>query len=66
MVETPGYFMCEREKGGNGGVVGTEAIYSISTYVFAFYLLINIHSSIKIHHVNRAYFAQQIVRCYDQ
>jgi len=34
----------------------------ISTYVFVFNLLIKIHSFMKIHHVNRAYFAQQIVR----
>ena len=34
--------------------------------VFAFNSSITIHSSMKIHHVNRAYFAQQIVRCYDQ
>ena len=26
MVETPGYFMCETEEGGNGRGVGTEAM----------------------------------------
>ena len=34
--------------------------------VFAFSLSIKIHSYITIHNINRAYFAQQIVRCYDQ
>ena len=31
-----------------------------------FNLSITIHSSMKIHHGNIAYFAQQIVLCYDQ
>ena len=35
-------------------------------HVFAFDLYIKIHSSMKIDHVNREYFAQQIVQCYDQ
>ena len=42
------------------------AVQSTSTYVFAFYLSIEIHSSMKFHHVNRSYFSQEIVQCYDQ
>ena len=38
----------------------------ISKYIFALNLSIKIHSSMKIHHVNRTYFDQQLVRCYDQ
>ena len=38
----------------------------ISTCVFAFNLSFRIHSYMNIHHVNRTYFAQQILRCYDQ
>ena len=33
--------------------------------LFAFNLSIKFHSFKKIHQVNRAYFAQQILRCYD-
>ena len=39
---------------------------SISTHVFEFNLPIKINLSVKIHHINRGYFVEQIVRCYDQ
>ena len=39
-------------------------LLTILTYVFTFNLSITIHSSMKIHHKNRIYFAQHIIRCY--
>ena len=46
-------------------------IFPITLYIFIYFDIrlifsIKIHSSMKIHHVNRANFAQKIVRCYDQ
>ena len=49
-----------------GVLVGTAIDISISTQAFAFNLSFKLYSSMKIHHVNRAYLAQEIVRCYDQ